>query len=203
MDVFEALQKRRSVRAYDPAPVPDEKLVRILEAARLAPSAGNIQPRRFIVVIDHEKRKILARRFAKFLAESPVVIVGCGDEKASPKWFAIDVAIAMQNMVLTATSEGLGTCWVGTFDEKQVKDILKIPESVRVVALLALGYPRQKLDILAKVVHIIRPKKKLSKIIHLEEYGKEFPASLQTHKIEQVETVNEIIQAERLNSQLG
>jgi len=86
----------------------------------------------------------------------------------------VDVAIAMENMVLTATSEGLGTCWVGAFDEKQIKEILKIPDSLRVVALLAIGYPREKLDILAKLVHLIRPKKKLEKIAHLEEYGKKF-----------------------------
>lgn len=175
MDVFEAIQKRRSVRAYESTPVSNEMIEKILDAARLAPSAGSIQPRQFIVVTDAEKRKTLARRFARFLAESPVVIVGCGDEKASPKWYAIDVAIAMQNMVLAATGEGLGTCWVGTFDEKQVKEMLKIPENLRVVALLALGHPREKLDILSKVVHFIRPKKKLEKIAHLEEYGKRFP----------------------------
>ncbi|MFB0568158.1 MAG: nitroreductase family protein [Nitrososphaeria archaeon] len=174
MNVFEAVQKRRSIRAYDSRPVPTEKLEKILESARLAPSAANVQPRHFIVVTDKEKRKMLARTFARFLAESPVVIIGCGDRKASPKWYVVDVAIAMENMVLTATSEGLGTCWVGAFDEKQIKEILKIPDSLRVVALLAIGYPREKLDILAKLVHLIRPKKKLEKIAHLEEYGKKF-----------------------------
>ncbi|MGQ9531008.1 MAG: nitroreductase family protein [Candidatus Bathycorpusculaceae bacterium] len=116
--MFEAVQKRRSVHAYDSASVPMDKLMKILEAARLAPSAGNIQPWHFIVVTDCEKGRKIAEsgRFARFLVESPViivVIVGCEDADASPRWYVVDVAIAIQNMVLTATSEGLGTCWVG------------------------------------------------------------------------------------------
>ncbi len=129
MDVFEAIQKRKSIRAYETTPVPEETVKKILEAARLAPSAVNFQPWHFIVVTGSEKRKDLSKGvFAKFLAETPVVIVACGDTKASPKWCSIDVAIAVENMVLAATAEGLGTCWVGSFDENQVKALLKIPE---------------------------------------------------------------------------
>jgi nitroreductase len=173
MDVFEAVQRRRSIRAYDHTPVPDDKLIKILEAARLAPSAGNAQPWHFVVVTNNEKRRKIAEGgfFARFLAESPVVIVGCGDEKASPKWFTVDVAIAMQNMVLTATSEGLGTCWIGDFDEKLVKELLRIPENYRVVALLAIGYPRETLDVQGKVLHFIRRRKKLKDIVSFEEFG--------------------------------
>ncbi|MEM0058484.1 MAG: nitroreductase family protein [Candidatus Bathyarchaeia archaeon] len=172
MDVFEVIQIRRSVRAYEQTPVPREKLAKVLEAARLAPSAGNIQPWHFIVVTNAEKRGKLARApFAKFLQEAPVVIVGCGDQKASPKWFMVDVAIAMQNMVLTATSEGLGTCWVGSFDEDQVREILKIPENYRVIALLALGYPRKKIDVQGKILHLLRRRKKLKEIVSFEEFG--------------------------------
>ena len=175
MDVFEAVQKRRSIRAYDPTPIPNEKLERILEAGRLAPSAGSIQPWHFIVVTDAEKRKSLAKtRYAKFLVESPIVIVGCGNRKASPNWYAVDVAIAMQNMVLTATSEGLGTCWIGDFKEDEVKEMLKIPKNFRVVALLAVGYPREKFDIYEKVAHFIRRRKRFEKIVSLEQYGRNF-----------------------------
>ena len=174
MDVFEAVQKRHSARAYESTPVPDEKLDRILEAARLAPSAGSIQPWHFIVVTDREKREVLAKggRYARFLAESPVTIVGCGDQKASPNWYAVDVAIAMQNMVLTATAEGLGTCWVGSFSEERVRSLLKIPERFRVVALLAVGYHREKLELTSKVLHFIRRKKSLEKIASFEEFGR-------------------------------
>jgi len=171
--VFEAVQARRSVRAYQSTPVPKEKLLQVLEAGRLAPSASNIQPWHFIVVTDAEKRERLAQgMFSKFLKEAPVVIVGCGDQRASPKWFMVDVAIAMQNMVLTATSMGLGTCWVGSFEENQVRQLLKIPENYRVVALLALGYPKKKFDFTGKVLHLIRRRKPLEKVVSFEEFGK-------------------------------
>jgi len=175
MEVFEAIRKRRSVRAYMSTPIPKEQLEKILEAARLAPSASNIQPWHFIVVTDPEKRNALSKsRFAKFLAEAPVIIVGCGDRKASPKWYKVDVSIAMQNMALAATALGLGTCWVGSFDEKKVKELLKIPEKFEVIALLAVGYPREKLDLSAKLLHLFRRRKKLEQITSLEEYGKSF-----------------------------
>jgi nitroreductase len=174
MDVFEAVQKRHSVRSYESTPVPDEKLERILEAARLAPSAGSIQPWHFIVVTDREKREALAKsgRFARFLAESPVAIVGCGDQKASPNWYGVDVAIAMQNMVLTATAAGLGTCWVGSFNEGRVRSLLNVPERFRVVALLAVGYRREKLELTSRVLHLVRRKKSLEKIASFNEFGK-------------------------------
>jgi nitroreductase len=179
VDVFEAVQRRRSIRAYEPTPVPGEKLMKILEAGRLAPSASNVQPWHFIVVMDSEKRKKLAETgaFARFLAEAPVVIVGCGDARASPKWYIVDVAIALQNMVLTATGEGLGTCWVGSFDEAKVKELLKIPGNFRVVALLAVGYPRERFDLAGKVLHFIRRRKPLKKIVSMDEYGNFKPFS--------------------------
>lgn len=182
MDVFEAAQKRRSTRAYESTFVPEAKLERILEAARLAPSAGNVQPWHFIIVRNREKRETLAKggRYARFLAESPVVIVGCGDQKASPNWYAVDVAIAMQNMVLTATGEGLGTCWIASFNEDRVRSLLKIPDNFRVIALMALGYPRERLDIEGKILHLVRRKKSTRKILSLDEYGKTFEISRAT-----------------------
>ena len=173
MDVFEAIKIRKSVRAYDSRPIPNEILLRILEAGRLAPSAGNIQPWHFVVVSDGEKRKRLAQaRYAKFLAESPVVIVGCGDQKASPRWYMIDVTIALEHIVLAATNEGLGTCWIGSFSEDEIREMLKIPENFRVVALLAIGYSRKKFDLAGKLLHLIRRRKKLKKIASFEEFGK-------------------------------
>ena len=172
MEVFEAIQRRKSVRSYEPTSVPSEKLQKVLEAARLAPSAGNIQPWHFIIVTNQQKRSALSKgRFAKFLAESPVVVVGCGDKASSPNWYAVDTIIALQNMVLTATSEGLGTCWVGSFDETQVRRLLGVPEKFRVVALLALGYPRADLDLGSKVLHLFRRRRKLDKIVSLEAFG--------------------------------
>lgn len=176
MEVFEAIQTRKSVRAYAPTPIPKEKLERVLEAARLAPSASNFQPWHFIVVTDSEKRRILSRSgmFARHLAESPVVIVGCGNKRTSPKWHVIDVSIAMQNMVLAATAEGLGTCWIGSFNEELIQRMLRIPGRFKIVALLAVGYPRKKSDIMRRITHLVLRRKKLEKIVSLEEYGKPF-----------------------------
>jgi nitroreductase len=175
MDVFEAIEKRRSIRNYEPTPVPEEKLLKILEAARLAPSAGNQQPRHFIVVTDAEKRKALSGGiWAKFLKQTPVVIAACGDEEASPEWYAVDVAIAVENMVLAATGDGLGTCWIGSFDEDQVRAVLKIPKNLRVIVLLAVGYPSDKEGVMSKVLRAVRKRKPLEELVSVEEYGKAY-----------------------------
>lgn len=172
MDAFEAIQKRESVRSYESTPVPKETLAKLLEAARIAPSASNTQPWHFIVVTDSEKKKELSKGlFAKFLAETPVVIVACGDTKASPDWCVIDVAIAVENMVLAATGEGLGTCWVGSFDEDQVRELLRIPRNFKVIVLLAVGYAREKVDLAGKIVRSVRKRKTLDEIASFEEYG--------------------------------
>ena len=178
MDVFDAIEKRRSIRNYESTPVPDEKLEKVLEAARLAPSASNVQPRHFIVVTDKERRDALAAgMFARFLKQAPVVIVACGDEKKSPKWYPIDVAIAVENMVLAATGEGLGTCWIGSFNENKVRDALRIPENLRVVVLLAVGYPSGKEGLGSKVLRFVRKRKSLDEIVSIEEYGNAYQKS--------------------------
>ena len=115
--------------------------------------------------------KLSKGRYANFLVESPIVIVGCGDRQASPNWHLVDTTIAMQNMVLTATSQGLGTCWIGSFNEDQVKKLLDIPERFKVIALLAVGYRRETMDLSSRVLHFFRRKKKLEKIASLEKFG--------------------------------
>ena len=173
MDVFEAIQERRSIRSYQDTPVPREIMEKILEAGRLAPSAKNCEPWHFIAVTDAAKRKALSGgTWAKFLAQSPLVIVACGDKKASPDWYAIDVALAMENMVLTAVSEGFGTCCVGSFIEKDIKAVLKIPEKFEVLVMLAVGYPSGKLDLSSKLLNIVRTRKALSEVASEEEFGK-------------------------------
>lgn len=173
MDVFAVIQKRKSTRSYQDTPVPKDKLEKILEAARLAPSARNTEPGHFIAVTDGEKRKILSKgTYAKFCAEAPLVIVACGDKKASPDWYAIDVALAVENMVLTAESEGLSTCCVGSFDEKEVRETVKAPNNFEVLLLLAVGYTREKLDLTRKLVRLARPRKVLSEVASEEEFGK-------------------------------
>jgi nitroreductase len=175
MDVFDAIKIRKSVRVYDSKPVPYELLLKIAEVARLAPSASNIQPWNFIFVTDKDKREKLSEgRYAGFLADSPVVIVGCGDQKASPKWYTVDVTIALEHIVLAAASEGLGTCWVGSFNEDNVKQLLRIPEDYKVVALLAMGYPREKLDQTGKSARVIPRRKDMDQIVSYDEFGKQF-----------------------------
>lgn len=167
MEVFEAVQKRRSVRQYSSTPVPERTLGRVLEAGRLAPSAKNVQPWHFVVVRDQEKRERLSKgKYAKFLKGVPVVIVGCGNREESPDWYAVDTAIAMHQMLLTATGEGLGTCWVGSFDQEDVRDALGVPEKFKIVAMLALGYPKED-----GFSGTRRPRKELEEVASEEQFG--------------------------------
>ena len=148
MDVIEAIKKRYSVRRYQDTAVEKEKLESILEAARLAPSANNKQEWRFIVVRDKDIRQRLMQvaKDQAFVGQAPVVIACCAKTDShvmtcGQQCYPIDVAIAIEHMALKATDEGLGTCWVGAFYEDKVKEILDIPQDIRVVQLLTLGYP--------------------------------------------------------------
>ena len=148
MDVLKAIRSRRSIRAYDSREVEEDKLLRVLEAGRLSPSAGNRQEGRFIVIKDAKTRKLLSdvARNQRFVAEAPVVIAACAVDTeyimlCGQSSYSIDTAIAVDHMTLQAVEEGLGTCWIGAFEEDKVKQILHIPDNVRVVALLPLGYP--------------------------------------------------------------
>jgi nitroreductase len=148
--ILEAIKKRRSVRSYQDKEIPEEILQQILEAGRLAPSAKNTQSWKFIVVKDKSLREKLipACKDQKFVGEVPVVIAGCG---TNPDYimsngehaYSIDLAIALDHMSLQAASLGLGTCWIGAFYQEQVKEILGVPEGVRIVNLLTLGYPKE------------------------------------------------------------
>jgi nitroreductase len=148
MDVFTAIRQRRSVRAYKAVEVEEEKLKKILEAARLSPSASNRQEWKFIVVRNEETKKKLAKAAfgQSFIGEAPVVLVGCGTESKAimacgQPAYTVDVSIACSFMILQAHELGMGTCWIGAFKEDEVKKILKIPDFVRVVAMIPLGYP--------------------------------------------------------------
>ncbi|MCX8036486.1 MAG: nitroreductase family protein [Candidatus Sumerlaeia bacterium] len=152
MDVMQAIRIRRSVRSYQETPIPTDLLDRLLDALRLAPSACNYQPWRFIVVTNRETRTRLAAacRNQNFIAQAPVIIVGCGfPAKAyqrmggSGNSVDIDVAIAFDHLMLAAAEAGLGTCWIGAFEEKAVKEILGVPDEAKVVALTPLGYPTE------------------------------------------------------------
>jgi len=160
MDVIEVIEKRRSVRSYTDKPVERDKIQRLLEAARLAPSASNRQEWRFVVVTDKKRRAALAEAAnnQEFVAQASVVIAACAEHdghvmRCGQACYPIDVAIAVDHMTLQAVAEGLGTCWIGAFYEDQVRQILGIPEEIRVVQLLTVGYaagapgPRPRLPV--------------------------------------------------------
>ena len=150
MDVFTAISQRSSVRAYKANDVEEDKLEKVLEAARLSPSASNRQDWKFIVVRSKEIRKKLAKAAfgQSFIAEAPVVIVACGMEPnamlaCGQPMHTVDVSIACAYIILQAYELGLGTCWIGAFKEDETKKILNIPEHVRAVAMTPLGYSNQ------------------------------------------------------------
>lgn len=170
MNVYEAIEKRRSIRAYEDRPVEQEKLERILEAARLAPSASNRQEWRFVVVRDAATRQRLMKAASNqgFVGQAPVVIACCAETdghvmRCGQQCYPIDVAIAIDHMTLAAVEQGLGTCWIGAFSEPEVKEILGIPEQIRVVELLALGYPAE--------TPAARRRKKLDEIVCYERWS--------------------------------
>jgi len=170
LGVFEAIKTRRSIRKYKKTKIETEKLKKVLEAARLAPSACNFQPWSFIVVSDSETRQSLYSAYNKdWFVNAPIIIVACGfSDKGwvrgdGEKYYPVDVAIAMQNLVLVAHDLGLGTCWVAAFDEKKVKKALGIPKNVRVIAMTPLGYSDE-------VKGPIVERKSLEQIIHYNKW---------------------------------
>jgi nitroreductase len=166
LDVFEAIKTRKSIRKYKSEPIPVEKLELIFEAARLAPSAGNRQPWRFVVVQDAERKKALATvaNNQMFLSDAAVIVAAIGNPETSKRWYDKDIMIAVEHMVLAAAELGYGTCWIGAFDEEKVKNLLEIPKRMRVIALLPIGIP--------DVVPPSKPRKELSEIFFKEKYGK-------------------------------
>ena len=150
MNVHEAIKTRRSVRDYSSRPIPSDAMERLRDALRLAPSACNLQPWRFIFVTDAELRCALARaaKDQAFIAKAPLLVVACGHPDQAYKHMGgygnsvdIDVAIALDHLTLAAVAEGLGTCWIGAFDERQVKRLVGAPEQVKVVAMTPVGFP--------------------------------------------------------------
>ena len=154
MDVLEAIKGRRSIRAFKKNDVPNEMVEKLIDAARWAPSAGNIQPWEFILVRKPEIKRALADAALDqtFIEEAPIVIVACANENRSSQRYELrgknlyciqDTAAAIQNILLTAYSLGLSTCWIGAFREEEAREILKIPQGIRPVAIIPVGYPAE------------------------------------------------------------
>ncbi len=171
MDIEKAIKLRQSIRSYSDKDIEEEKLMKVMEAARLAPSAANRQEWRFIAVKSSGTRKELSRaaKGQQMVKEAPVVIVCCAVTdghimSCGQKCYPIDVAIAIDHMTLQAVELGLGTCWVGAFKADAAKAILDIPKDIEVVEMLAIGYPRQKLEVKDK------PRLSMDEILYKESW---------------------------------
>ena len=145
MSLFDVILNRRSIRRYEDKEIPKDVLDQIVEAGRQSPSAANRQPYHFVIVTDSEIKQKLPGRFSGFIKNAPVIIVGCANPKAllTGKWAIIDTTIVLENMVLAAWSLGVGSCWIGSFNEQKIKELLKIPKDWKIVALITLGYPAE------------------------------------------------------------
>jgi nitroreductase len=155
--LMEIIRSRRSVRGYRDLPVEDEKIRELVEAARLAPSACNSQPWRFVAARGETKRELVDKALGRLVVgnrwaqTAPVVIAACADlsfvthkvaaQVQGLEFHLLDMGIAVEHLVLRAAELGLGTCWIGWFDEAEVRRVLKIPKGVRVTALVTVGYP--------------------------------------------------------------
>jgi len=152
MEFYEVVKTRRSIRAYKSDPIPEDVLIRVLEAMRIAPSGSNRQPWKFILVKGNDLKKKVGDACGnmKFVSDAPSIVVACGQNihynrggYMGDQSMLIDVSIAMTHLILAARAEGLGTCWIGAFDNEKLKDIIGIPEDVNVVAISPIGYPKQ------------------------------------------------------------
>ena len=174
---FESVVKtRKSIRDYSDKEVEDEKINFVLESARLAPSWANKQCWHFIIVKDKKIIEDLSKTsiINRWLKNAPIIIVACGDKSKSGSkndinYFIVDVSIALEHLVLAATDKGLGTCWIAGFSEKKVKELIKIPNHIRVIALTPLGYPTKKNSFVGKLFKVVtrsKKRKSIDKIVH-------------------------------------
>ena len=152
MDFYEVVRTRRSIRKYSSKPISDDVLNRVLDAVRIAPSGSNRQPWKFILVKDKDVKAELASNCnnQQFIAEAPIAIAACGYDVQYNRGgymgamsMIMDVSIAFTHLILAARAEGLGTCWIGAFNNDALKKLLKLPDEWNVVAVTPLGYPNE------------------------------------------------------------
>jgi nitroreductase len=165
MDTIAAIMQRRSIRKYQPRPISDEDLRAILEAGRQAPSGGNSQPWHFVIVRGEDQKRRLAEACSGqvWMANAGAIIVGLGKPSENEEGYSVDVAIAMENMIIAATALGYGTCWIGDFSEAQIEEVLGVPDDLPVVALTPVGMAAEKPD--------PRPRMAMAEFASAERYG--------------------------------
>ena len=173
MNLTDAIKNRRSIRAFKKQDLPQATVEKLLEAARWAPSAGNVQPWEFVVASTQKIKQELSKAAfeQKDLEEASIVIVVCADEKRAAESYGVrgkalyclqDTAAAIQNILLTACSLGLGSCWIGAFKEDELKKAINAPREMRPVALISVGYPTEAPE--------ARSRRPLSEIMHKETF---------------------------------
>lgn len=170
MDFSDLIRMRYSVRAYKSDPVAEEKLQRILEAARLAPTAANRQPFQIIVIHTEGREEALRRIYGKdWFVQAPIIICACGlPEKGwvrsdGKNYTDVDVSIVMDHIILAATEVGLGACWIGAFDPDAAREVLNLPEEVEPIAFTPLGYPADEPG--------MKKRKPLSELVRYERWS--------------------------------
>lgn len=154
MEILGVIRQRRSVRQFEKKPLPPQVLETLIDALRWAPSAGNLQSRRFYFIANEELKAQLARAAMDqdFIAQAPLAVVACADhriawrygERGVRLYCLMDVAASVQNLLLTAQAQGLGSCWVGAFDENEVRKLLKLPAFLRPVTVVPIGFPAEQ-----------------------------------------------------------
>ncbi len=173
LQIPDIIRERRSIRAFTDREISEEEAKLLVEAARLAPSAGNRQPWEFVIVRDDENKRRLAKAAhgQYFIAEAPVIFVVCVDPGRSGSRYGRrgvelyclqDTAAAIQNLLLTAEANGLGSCWIGAFDEARAAEFIDAPRGVRPIAIVPVGYPAESPP--------PRPRRRLSEVIHKERF---------------------------------
>jgi nitroreductase len=180
MEFIDVIRTRTSVRQFSEKSIPDEKIIYVLECARLAPSWENKQCWRFIVVKNKETIEQIAKTsiINRWLRTAPVLIVACADptesgKKNSMEYFTVDVSIALEQLILAATDLGLGTCWIAGFNEEKIKELLEVPKRIRVVALTPLGYSKEKKGVNERITQVLlkaKKRKTLDEIVHHEHW---------------------------------
>lgn len=165
METLQTIMERRSIRKYKPEPIPPDALKAILEAARQAPTAANRQPVHFVIVGDAEQKRRVAAACNNqmWMADAAYIVVAAGMPTVSSKWYRVDVAISLQNLVLAACSLGYGTCWIGAFDPHKVREVCGLPDEMEVVACTPLGVP--------DVAPPARPRKAWGELFSADRYG--------------------------------
>lgn len=163
MKVLDAIKKRRSIRKFKDKEIEESKLRKILNAARWAPSSGNNQPWKFILIKDQTQKEQIAEyaKYGAFLPEAPVLVAFLTDPEKS-HLDRVDGSLASQNFQLAAWALGIGTCWIGTMNREKVKELLNIPQDKHLLTVMPLGYPAEKSD---------SSRKPLKNIVYAKKYG--------------------------------